>query len=83
MNNCKFYVEDTDAKLEAEACEKACRESMGEEVWETEQDNKLSKCMYCKYFKESKGYPGEYLYGCSFPGNEQILYVDSNESEII
>ena len=94
MCKCKFYEIDLMARKEAEEMEaayfaamsKAEREAM--DAWaamkpDGEQDP-LAECgEFCKHLKSGKGHPGEYVYFCAAPGNDHIIHVDFNESEII
>ena len=93
MCECKFYEIDLTAQKEAEDMEADYivstspeeREAM--EAWAAQAGENFDpfvKCgAYCKHMKEGKGHPGEYIYGCAAPGNEHIIHVDFNESEII
>ena len=91
---CKFYELDAAAQAEAEAMTAAYEASMSEaereamEAWAAQapddQPDPFAKCgPFCKHSKGGKGHPGEYVYHCAAPGNEHIIHVDFNESEII
>ena len=94
MEKCKFYEVDTAAKAEGDALEAAYNAGMSDkereamEAWANQQTadqpDPFAKCgEYCKHSRSGKGYPGEYVYGCACPGNEHVIDVDFNESEII
>ena len=39
-----------------------------------EEENALAKCgAFCKYLSAGRGFPGEYVYHCSAPGNRHII----------
>ena len=91
---CKYFEVDLAAQREAEETEAAYIESMSDaqrealEAWEAmnpnDEPDPFAKCgPFCKHSKSGKGYPGEYVYRCAAPGNEHIIRVDFNESEII
>lgn len=87
--NCKFYELDLEAQEEAAKMEILLSKYLSEEELATysEQvcdETPFSECgEFCKYFKSGKGYPGEYVYHCCAKGNEHIIHIDFNESEII
>lgn len=90
---CKFYKIDHEAKEEAERMEALfptvfpeeepinCPEHM--ETPHEENDPFASCGIFCRYLRSGKGYPGEYVYYCCAAGNEHVIHVDFNESEII
>ncbi len=82
---CKFYEKDLAAvkdALEIEAALKA-NDAITELAETNHEDNPLEQCTFCKHLRSGKGYPGEYVYHCTAPGNEHIIHVDFIESEII
>jgi hypothetical protein len=90
---CCFYEKDTKAEEEAKEMDAAIIATMGEENWramcemaelQPEDNSPLAKCgEFCRYLHSGKGYPGEYVYHCTAPGNEHIIHVDFIELEII
>ena len=90
---CKFYKIDLEAKVEAERMEALFPVTFSEEepadyseYMETphEENDPFASCgIFCRYLKSGKGYPGEYVYYCCAAGNEHIIHVDFNKSEII
>ena len=89
---CRFYEKDTKAEKEANEMEADMIAVMGEDSWNAmnemakllpEENNPEAKCVFCKHLRSGKGYPGEYVYYCSAPGNEHIINIDFRESEII
>lgn len=83
---CKFYELDLEAQKEAEEMVLPFPELSADEGPEEERetDDPFSSCgAFCKYLKSGKGYPGEYVYYCCAKGNEHVIDVDFNESEII
>ena len=87
-NICKFFELDVKAKEEYESEREARKSGMTPDQWKAELElesfmiNPNKRCMFCKHFKETDGFPGEHLTNCSAPGNEHIINVDFNESEI-
>ena len=92
--NCKFYEVDTTAQAEGEAMAAAYEASMSDaereamDAWAAQapddEPDPFANCgPYCKHLKSGRGFPGEYLYNCTAPGNEHIIHCDFNESEII
>ena len=91
-SKCKFYELDLEAQKEAEEMDAwlpewfKAEEAAYLDYMETqaEENDPLSNCgPFCKFLKSGKGYPGEYVYYCCAEGNEHIIDVDFNESEII
>ncbi len=90
--SCPFYEVDLEAQKEGEALLAAYDEMLGEEgraaeaAWEAMQEpepDPFANCgPYCRHARCGKGMPGEHVYGCGAPGNEQIFHVDLNISEI-
>ena len=91
---CKYYEVDLAAQKEGEKMEAAYIASMSDaqraewEAWAAmapdDEPDPFAKCRpYCKHLNSGKGFPGEYVYSCAAPGNEHIIHVDFNESEII
>ena len=87
---CPFYAIDLDAKAEAEAWAASIPEAdlraMEAMMYETgeEDPSPVAQCgEFCKHLRSGKGHPGEYVDYCDAPGNEHIINVDFNESEII
>ena len=91
---CKFYEIDLAAQEEAEKMEAAYLDSLSDaqredlEAWAAQapedEPDPFAKCVpFCKHLNHGKGFPSEYVYHCAAPGNEHIIHVDFNESEII
>ena len=91
---CKYYEADLAAQKEAEEMEAAYYGSMSDAereawaAWEAmcpgDEPDTFANCgPFCKHMVSGRGYPGEYVYNCSAPGNEHIIHVDFNESEIL
>ncbi len=89
---CKFYEPDMEAKEEAEKMYAFYQTAFPEieladepeQIEPPAEDDPLASCgAFCRYLKSGKGYPGEYVYYCCAAGNEHIIHVDFNESEII
>jgi hypothetical protein len=87
MSKCKFYEVDIEAKNEAEAADAAylasLRDTEREAIKPWKNSVSFDKCgEYCKFLEYSSGYPGEYLYNCTVPGNEHIIHADFYENEV-
>lgn len=91
-NTCKFYKLDLEAKAEAESMEALFHPSFPEDESAAsghmeippEENDPFSTCgAFCRYLTSGNGYPGEHVYYCCAAGNEHIIHVDFNESEII
>ena len=91
---CPFYVLDVAAKAEGEAMDAAYEATLtadqraAYEEWAAQAPDDavdpFAGCgPYCTHIRQGKGFPGEYVYSCDAPGNEHVIYVDFNESEII
>ena len=90
MAECKFYELDKLAKEEHEQWIATIPESdiraMEEMMYEVEEDysDPCEKCReFCKHYSSGKGFPGEYVDYCAAPGNEHIIRVETNISEVI
>ena len=94
MCECKYYELDAAAKKESEQLLVEYEAQMSDaerdelEAWAAKQSagepDPFAKCgEFCKHSKSGRGYPGEYVFHCAAPGNEHIIHIDFNESEII
>ena len=86
--NCPYYQVDIQAQKEAEQMEPPFfsdpPDADPDPASLPEEKNALAKCgAFCKYLNAGRGFPGEYVYYCSAPGNRHIIHVDFNETEII
>jgi len=87
---CPHYEPDLDTLREAEACESAYRESIGEEQWEAEQawaaqrndePSPIDDCdPCCKHMRSGRGHPGEHMTWCI--ATDSCLEYWFNESEV-
>lgn len=93
---CKFYEEDTQARLEADEMEKAYIEMIGEENYLKEQqayaemedidsdsNSEEASCAYCKHLYYGSGFPGEHIVACRCPECSHIIRTEFVESEVI
>ena len=86
--NCPYYETDIQAQKEAAQMEPLFFSDSPDvdpaPASLPEEENTLAKYgALWKYLSAGRGFPGEYVYHCSAPGNRHIIHVDFNEAEII